>query len=69
MEKYRWNKIWAVSLMVIGLATVGMTGAQIAAGMGAQGIPDVLIRVCGIADLAALPFLGFSTVKKLQNWK
>lgn len=68
MDSKKWNKIWGVSLVVIGVSTILMTGAQIAAHAAGQPL-DVLMRVCGVADLVALPFLGFSTVKKLQNRK
>ena len=62
------NKMWAVSLIVIGIATVLMTGAQIVGHATGQ-TPDILVRLCGAADLIALPFLGFASVKKLQNRK
>ena len=52
--------MWSLSLTVIGVATLILAVSNI---IGA-GLPDILTRILGIADLIALPFLIFSTVKK-----
>lgn len=54
------NLIWSLSLIVIGVATLILAVSNI---IGAE-LPDILTRILGIADLIALPFLIFSTVKK-----
>ena len=30
-------------------------------------LPDVAVRILGIVDLIALPFLAYSTVKKIKK--
>ena len=54
------NLIWSLSLIIIGVATLILAVCSI---IGAE-LPDILTRILGIADLIALPFLIFSTVKK-----
>ena len=46
--------------MVIGIATFILAGSNI---IGLE-LPDVAVRVLGILDLIALPFLGYTTIKK-----
>lgn len=55
--------LWAVSLLVIGLATVILAVTQIA---GAE-LPDTVRRILGIIDLLALPVLAFTTVRKVKG--
>lgn len=54
------NLIWSLSLIVISVATLILAVSNM---IGAE-LPDILTRILGIADLIALPFLIFSTVKK-----
>ena len=57
------NRVWAVSLMVLGITTLVLAGVHI---IGME-IPDGLTRILGVIDLIALPILAFSTVKKVKN--
>ena len=60
MSEKTLNLIWSLSLTVIGAATLVLAVSNI---IGAE-LPDILTRILGIADLIALPFLIFSTIKK-----
>ncbi len=55
--------IWGISLIIIGIATIILAGSNI---IGIE-LPVVLTRILGIADLIALPFLIYSTVKKAKK--
>ena len=61
--KKKNDLIWSISLMVIGIATFILAGSNI---IGYK-LPDIAIRVLGIVDLIALPFLAYSTVKKVKK--
>ena len=61
--KKKNDLIWSISLMLIGVATFILAGANI---VGIE-LPDVVIRLLGIIDLIALPFLAYSTVKKVKK--
>ena len=61
--KKKNDLVWSVSLMVIGFATLILTGSNI---VGIK-LPDVAVRILGIVDLIALPLLAYSTVKKVKN--
>lgn len=63
METKRNNILWAVSLIVIGTASLLLIGTQIAG----AGLPDAVTRLLGVVDLAALALLGFTSVRKLRN--
>lgn len=63
--KNRNDRMWAFGLMVIGIATVLLAGANI---LEAE-LPDLVRRLMGLAELAALAALAFSTMKKIQNRK
>lgn len=63
MNTDRINRIWGVSLMVIGLAALVLVGS----GILGIGLPDWLARVLGAAELLALPVLVYSTVKMLRK--
>lgn len=63
--KKRNDRMWAFSLIVIGIATVLLAGANI---LDAE-LPDLVRRLMGLAEVAALVTLAFSTVKKIQNRK
>lgn len=57
--------IWFISLLIIWIVTTVNTGTSI---IGVE-IPNIWIRVLGVAELIALPFLGFTTVKRIQYKK
>ena len=56
------NLLWGVSLAVIGVGSVLFS----VSGIAGFPLPDLLVRILGILNLAALPVLAFSTVKKVQ---
>lgn len=56
------QRAWALSLMAIGLATLVAAVSNLAPGL----VPDGAVRLAGAVDLAALPVLGFTTVRKLR---
>lgn len=55
--------IWCISLIMIGIATIILAGSNI---IGIE-LPVIMTRILGIADLIALPFLIYSTVKKAKK--
>ena len=57
------NIVWSISLIVIGIATFILAGASI---VGID-LPDVAVRILGIADLVALPILAYSTIRKIKK--
>ncbi len=57
------NLVWSISLIVIGIATLILAGASI---VGID-LPDVAVRILGIADLVALPILAYSTIRKIKK--
>ena len=61
--KNKNDLMWSISLMLIGLATIILAGSNI----GGIELPDVVVRILGIIDLIALPFLAYSTVKKVKR--
>lgn len=61
--KKKNDLMWSISLMLIGLATIILAGSNI---VGIE-LPDVVVRILGIIDLIALPFLAYSTVKKVKR--
>lgn len=52
------NRLWAASLIVIGVATVLLLAGS---------VPDLALRMLGIVELIALPVLAFTTVRKLTH--
>lgn len=58
--KKRNNLLWSISLLVIGLATIILTGLNISG----IDVPDIVVRIIGVIDLLALPVLAYTTVKK-----
>lgn len=62
MKKTR-DLIWALSLLVISIATMILAGANI---VGIE-LPDAFKRIVGIVDLIALPFLVYTSVKKFKR--
>ena len=65
MDSKKINIMWSVSLIIIGVATIILAGANI---IGIE-LPDIAARILGVLDLISLPVLAFSTVKKAQNKK
>lgn len=59
------NTMWSISLMVIGIATLFLIGANIFT----MRMPDMIVRTLGIIDLVSLAVLVFSTVKKAKSKK
>lgn len=60
------NIMWSISLIIIGIATIILAGANI---IVAIELPDFAVRVLGVIDLVSLPALVFSTVKKAKSKK
>ena len=61
--KKRNGLLWSISLIVIGVATLILTVTNI---IGIE-LPDIVIRIIGTIDLIALPFLAYTTVKKIKK--
>ena len=61
--KKKNDYVWSISLMVIGLATFILAGSNV---VGIE-LPDVVVWILGIVDLIALPFLVYSTAKKVKK--
>ena len=54
--------IWSVSLLIIWIVTSINTGTSI---IGIE-LPNIWIRILGMAELIALPFLAFTTIKRIK---
>ena len=61
--KKRNDLLWGISLLVIGLATIILTGLNISG----IDVPDIVVRIIGVIDLLALPVLAYTTVKKFKK--
>ena len=61
--KKRNDLLWSISLLVIGLAAIILTGLNI---IGID-VPDIVVRIIGVIDLLALPVLVYTTVKKFKK--
>ncbi|MBQ7007642.1 MAG: hypothetical protein IJN05_00350 [Ruminococcus sp.] len=61
--KKKNDLVWNISLILIGLLTIILAGSNI---VGIE-LPDAAVRILGIVDLIALPFLAYSTVKKVKK--
>ena len=57
------NLLWSFSLMAIGICTIILVGANLLS----IEMPDFITRVLGLAELTALPVLGYTTVKRMKN--
>lgn len=57
------DRMWAISLFVIGIDTIVIAGASI---VGID-IPDAIHRTLGIIELIALPVLVYTTVKRTKR--
>lgn len=63
MDKKKINLMWSISLLLIAVITLVITGARI---IGIE-LPDMLLRILGGMDLLALPVLAFSSVRKIKD--
>lgn len=61
--KKRNDLLWSISLLVIGLATIILTGLNISG----IDVPDIVVRIIGVTDLLAFPVLAYTTVKKIKK--
>ena len=61
--KKKIDRVWSISLMVVGIVTVIICGSNI---VGFD-LPDWLARTLGILDLTAVFALIFTTFKKVMN--
>ena len=52
--KTKYDLIWSVSLTIIGIATLILSGSRI---IGIE-LSDTVVRILGIIDLISLPFLS-----------
>ena len=59
-RKTKYDLIWSVSLIMIGIATLILSGSRI---IGIE-LSDTVVRILGIIDLISLPFLVFTSIKK-----
>ncbi len=57
--------MWSLSLLIIGVSTLILSGSNI---LGNE-LPDMLKTILGVAELTALPFLVYSTQKIIWNEK
>lgn len=60
--KTKIDRIWSISLIVIGLATFILAGSSV---IGME-FPDIVVRIIGVIDLIALPVLVYSSLKKAK---
>lgn len=63
--KKRNDLLWSISLLVIGIATIILSGSNI---IGIE-LSDIVVRIVGVIDLLALPVLAYTTVKKFKKDK
>ena len=57
------NLLCSINLIVVGICSILLGGANL---LGIE-LSDFMIRGIGLIDLAALPVLAYTTVKKLRN--
>lgn len=57
------NRIWAISLFVMGISAILLTGIKII-GFEQQ---DVAVRIFGIVDLIAFPVFAFAAVRRMMK--
>lgn len=58
--KTKYDLIWSVSLIMIGIATLILAGSRI---IGTE-LSDTAVRILGSIALISLPFLAFTSIKK-----
>ena len=64
-KKDKYLLMYGISLMVVGINSLILS----INGIAGLGLPDMLIRILGVIDLVALPFLAFSGVKVIMRSK
>lgn len=62
MSRKSEDQIWVISLLLIGMSTVVLAGANVVGIV----LGDVVTRILGIIDLVILPVLLFMMVRKLK---
>lgn len=65
MKKDKYLLMYGISLMVVGIGSLILS----INGIAGLGLPDMLLRILGVIDLVALPFLAFSGVKVIMRSK
>lgn len=65
MESKKWERVWWLCLVVIGVGTIVLAGSNI---LGIA-LPDMVIRIVGVVDLLALCVFAFTSVKRFQEKK
>lgn len=65
MDSKKVSAMWSISLLVIGVATFILAGANV---IGLE-LLDIVVRSLGMIDLIALPVLVFATIKKFKSSK
>lgn len=61
MKSKKTNRIWTISLILVGIATILLAGSKV---MGMK-LPDIMVRGIGVLDLIALVVLIFLTAGKM----
>ena len=64
-KKDKYLLMYGISLMVVGIGSLILN----INGLAELGLPDMLLRILGVIDLVALPFLAFSGVKVIMRSK
>ena len=64
-KKDKYLLMYGISLMVVGINSLILS----INGIAELGLPDMLLRILGVIDLVALPFLSFSGVKVIMRSK
>ncbi len=62
-KKDKYLLMYGISLIVIGIGSLILS----INGIAELGLPDILLRIVGVIDLIALPFLAFSGVKVIMR--
>ncbi|WP_050607386.1 hypothetical protein [Clostridium niameyense] len=65
MNNKRNRTTWAISLLIVGIATIIICFSSI---IGIK-LPDILKRGLGIILIVAIPVLAYSSIKILKNSK
>lgn len=63
--KTKIERIWSISLIVIGIATFILAGSSV---IGIE-LPDIVVRINGMICLILLPVLVYTLVRKLKKCK
>lgn len=63
MSKQTIEKLWSVSLMIIGISSIVLNGSNILS----ISLPDIVVRVLGILCIVFIPIVVYTTILKLKN--